>query len=84
MQSPGIHGRRRTGGTRNSERIKSAQTGHLLEFIATSRNAAADVLKSDTERWRVSLFGIAFMCHGRRCEAGKRTTTESLKAMESG
>jgi ABC-2 type transport system ATP-binding protein len=37
--------------------IKSAQTGHLLEFIVDRPQRAMDLLKSDTERWRVSLFG---------------------------
>jgi ABC-2 type transport system ATP-binding protein len=38
--------------------IKAAQTGHLLEFIVDQPQRAMDLLKSDTERWRVSLFGI--------------------------
>ena len=38
--------------------IKSAQTGHLLEFIVDQPQRAMDLLKSDTERWRVSLFGV--------------------------
>lgn len=37
--------------------IKSEQTGHLLEFIVDQPQRAADLLKKDTERWRVSLFG---------------------------
>ncbi len=37
--------------------IKSAQTGHLLEFIVDRPQRAMDLLKSDAERWRVSLFG---------------------------
>ena len=38
--------------------IKSAQSGHLLEFISRSTAARdGDLLKSDNERWRVSLFG---------------------------
>jgi ABC-2 type transport system ATP-binding protein len=38
--------------------IKSARTGHLLEFIVDQPQRAMDLLKSDTERWRVSLFGV--------------------------
>ena len=38
--------------------IKSAQTGHLLEFTVDQPQRAMDLLKSDTERWRVSLFGV--------------------------
>lgn len=37
--------------------IKSEQSGHLLEFIVDQPQRAADLLKSKTERWRVSLFG---------------------------
>jgi ABC-2 type transport system ATP-binding protein len=37
--------------------IKSAQRGHLLEFIVDRPQQAMDLLKSDSERWRVSLFG---------------------------
>ena len=37
--------------------IKAAQGGHLLEFIVDQPQRAMDLLKSDTERWRVSLFG---------------------------
>jgi ABC-2 type transport system ATP-binding protein len=37
--------------------IKAAQGGHLLEFIVDQPQRAMDMLKSDTERWRVSLFG---------------------------
>jgi ABC-2 type transport system ATP-binding protein len=37
--------------------IKSKQAGHLLEFMVDQPQRALDLLKSDTERWRVSLFG---------------------------
>jgi ABC-2 type transport system ATP-binding protein len=37
--------------------IKGAQKGHLLEFIVDQPQHAMDLLKSDAERWRVSLFG---------------------------
>jgi ABC-2 type transport system ATP-binding protein len=37
--------------------IKSRQSGHLIEFIVDQPQRAADLLKSDTERWRVSLLG---------------------------
>ena len=37
--------------------IKGAQSGHLLEFIVDQPQRAMDLLKSDNERWRVSLFG---------------------------
>jgi ABC-2 type transport system ATP-binding protein len=38
--------------------IKSTQHGHLLEFIVDQPQKAMDLLKSDSERWRVSLFGV--------------------------
>jgi ABC-2 type transport system ATP-binding protein len=37
--------------------IKNAQSGHLLEFIVDQPQQALDLLKKDSERWRVSLFG---------------------------
>ena len=37
--------------------IKSAQGGHLLEFVVDQPQRALDLLKNDQERWRVSLFG---------------------------
>jgi ABC-2 type transport system ATP-binding protein len=37
--------------------IKSRIGGHLLEFLVDQPQRAADLLKTDTERWRVSLFG---------------------------
>jgi len=37
--------------------VKARQTGHLLEFVVDQPQRAADILKGDTERWRVSLFG---------------------------
>jgi ABC-2 type transport system ATP-binding protein len=61
--------------------IKSAQTGHLLEFIIDQPQRAADVLKSDTERWRVSLFGNRLhVVTDEDVEAGKRTTTAKLES----
>jgi len=41
----------------SSGEIKSQQAGHLLEFTVDAPQRAADVLKVDHERWRVSLFG---------------------------
>ncbi len=61
--------------------IKSAQTGHLLEFIVDQPQRAADVLKSETERWRVSLFGNRLhVVTNEDVDAGKRTTTEKLES----
>ena len=61
--------------------IKSAQTGHLLEFIVDQPQRSADVLKSDTERWRVSLFGNRLhVVTDENVDAGKRSTTEKLES----
>ena len=37
--------------------IKSQQSGHVLEFIVDQPQRASDLLKANTEAWRVSLFG---------------------------
>jgi ABC-2 type transport system ATP-binding protein len=37
--------------------IKAVQGGHLIEFITDAPQRAADLLKAEMERWRVSLFG---------------------------
>lgn len=37
--------------------IKAEQKGHLLEFLVDQTQRAANLLKSESERWRVSIFG---------------------------
>jgi len=37
--------------------VKAAQGGHLLELITDKPQEAANYLKSNRERWRISLFG---------------------------
>jgi len=37
--------------------IKAAQRGHLIELITDHPQSAADSLKGEMDRWRVSLFG---------------------------
>lgn len=37
--------------------VKQEQTGHLLEFVVSESQRAADLLRERGERWRVSLFG---------------------------
>ncbi|HXX13296.1 MAG TPA: ATP-binding cassette domain-containing protein [Candidatus Eremiobacteraceae bacterium] len=37
--------------------IKAQQKGHLLEFEVDQTQRAADLLKTESERWRVSIFG---------------------------
>lgn len=59
--------------------IKSRQQGHLLEFIVDQPQRAADILKSDAERWRVSLFGTRLhVISDQDVETAKWKTTEKL------
>jgi len=37
--------------------VKAQQKGHLLEFVVDQTQRAADLLRSEGERWRVSIFG---------------------------
>jgi len=61
--------------------IKNRQTGHLLEVRVDQPQRAADVLKVDTERWRVALFGDRLhVITDDNLEAGKRATAEKLLA----
>lgn len=61
--------------------VKAEQSGHLLEFIVDQPQRAADVLKEDGERWRVSLFGDRLhVITDESVEQGKRSTTEKLRA----
>jgi ABC-2 type transport system ATP-binding protein len=61
--------------------IKSAQSGHLLEFIVDQPQRAMDLLKSDTERWRVSLFGERLhIITEEEAAAGERTYRQKLEA----
>jgi ABC-2 type transport system ATP-binding protein len=61
--------------------IKGQQTGRLLEFVVDQPQRAADVLKMDAERWRVSLFGDRLhVITDEDPERAKRTTTDKLRA----
>jgi ABC-2 type transport system ATP-binding protein len=61
--------------------IKSRQTGHLLEFLVDQPQRAADVLKTERERWRVSLFGTRLhVMTDEDVERGKQLTTSRLEA----
>ena len=61
--------------------IKSGQTGHLLEFIVDQPQRAADLLKENFERWRVSLFGNRLHVITKEDpEIDLRATTETLEA----
>jgi ABC-2 type transport system ATP-binding protein len=61
--------------------IKSGQTGHLLEYVVDQPQRAADLLKNDGERWRVSLFGdrLHVVADGDPLSA-EQDTTERLNA----
>jgi ABC-2 type transport system ATP-binding protein len=61
--------------------IKSQQTGHLIEFRVDQPQRAADVLKLDTERWRVSQFGDRLhVITDEGFEEGKDVTAAKLDA----
>jgi ABC-2 type transport system ATP-binding protein len=61
--------------------VKAQQTGHLLEFLVDQPQLAADLLKEQTDRWRVSLFGDRLHVITEADSAsGIRTTTEKLNA----
>lgn len=61
--------------------IKGQQQGHLLEFVTDHPQRATDLLKSDTERWRVSLFGNRLhVITDEDAAEGIRQTTAQLEA----
>jgi ABC-2 type transport system ATP-binding protein len=61
--------------------IKAQQKGHLLEFRVDQPQRAADLLKSETQHWRVALFGnrLHIITDG-DVEAGIRENTQRLEA----
>ena len=61
--------------------VKKNQIGHLIEFQVDQPQQAADLLKKDGDRWRVSLFGDRLhVITDEAFEAGRRTTTSALEA----
>ncbi|MFZ0821891.1 MAG: ATP-binding cassette domain-containing protein [Candidatus Acidiferrales bacterium] len=59
--------------------IKAQQKGHLLEFRVDQTQSAADLLKSETDRWRVSIFGRRLhVITNDDVETAIRATTERL------
>jgi ABC-2 type transport system ATP-binding protein len=63
--------------------IKGEQKGHLLEFVVDQPQRAADVLKTDRERWRVSLFGTRLhVITDEDSEKGKREAERKLTENE--
>jgi ABC-2 type transport system ATP-binding protein len=61
--------------------IKAQQRGHLLEFRVDQPQRAADLLKSETQHWRVALFGkrLHIITDG-DVDAGIRENTQKLEA----
>jgi ABC-2 type transport system ATP-binding protein len=61
--------------------IKAQQRGHLLEFRVDQPQRATDLLKSETQHWRVALFGkrLHIITDG-DVDAGIRENTERLEA----
>jgi ABC-2 type transport system ATP-binding protein len=61
--------------------VKDAQPGHLIETIATEPQRASDLLRNETDRWRISLFGdrIHNITDG-DAETSMRDTAAKLRA----
>ena len=61
--------------------IKARQKGHLLEFHVDQPQRAADLLKSETQHWRVALFGKRLhIITDSEVDAGIRENTQRLEA----
>jgi ABC-2 type transport system ATP-binding protein len=61
--------------------IKSAQPGHLIEFVVDQPQRAADLLKKDMAGWRVSQFGERLhVVTDEDAAAGQKRITEKLAA----
>ncbi len=61
--------------------IKAQQKGHLLEFLVDNPQGAADLLKSETQRWRIALFGTRLhVITDDDVETGIRENTRRLTA----
>jgi len=61
--------------------IKSAQPGHLLEFVVDQTQRAADLLRKDTVGWRVSQFGDQLhVVTDEEAEAGQQRIAKKLEA----
>jgi len=61
--------------------IKSAQPGHLLEFVVDQPQRAADLLKKDMAGWRVSQFGERLhVVTDEDAEPGRQRIAKKLEA----
>jgi ABC-2 type transport system ATP-binding protein len=61
--------------------VKAQQSGHLLEFVVDQPQKAADILKDQGDRWRVSSFGDRLhLITDSDSAAGIQETSATLKA----
>jgi ABC-2 type transport system ATP-binding protein len=61
--------------------IKAQQKGHLLEVVVDQPQRAADLLKTEAERWRVSLFGSRLhVITDDDVDAGRHATRRALES----
>jgi len=61
--------------------VKAEQGGHLIEMITDSPQLAANTLKSEMDRWRVSLFGDRLhVIVDEEADPGIRRITERLES----
>jgi ABC-2 type transport system ATP-binding protein len=60
--------------------IKAAQGGHLIELLTSEPQRAANVLKAEMDRWRVSLFGDRLhVIIDEAAQTGIKNITQQLK-----
>jgi ABC-2 type transport system ATP-binding protein len=61
--------------------VKGRQKGHLLEVVVDQPQKASDLLKKDTEPWRISLFGDRLhVITDEDAAAGEKSTKEKLES----
>ncbi len=61
--------------------IKGQQTGHLLEVVVDQPQKAADLLRNDTEPWRISVFGDRLhVVTDDDAASGEKSTKEKLQS----
>jgi len=61
--------------------IKGQQKGHLLEVVVDQPQKAADLLKNDTEPWRISLFGDRLhVVTDEDAASGEKSTKKKLQS----
>ncbi len=61
--------------------VKARQKGHLLEVVVDQPQKAADLLRNDTEPWRISLFGDRLhVVTDEDAASGEKSTKEKLQS----